>query len=86
MTRESDSTSRAVGEESPTIRKKSRAASINPKKKAAHNIQREISDLKGKCKELEEKRITSEESDEPQENAGDQFGGRKGKNQKNWSD
>ena len=39
-----------------------------------------------KCKELGEKRITSEEADEDQDNTGDQFGGRKVKNQQKRSD
>ena len=41
----------------------SRDASINSKKKEAQNIQCKTSYLKSKCKELEEKRSTSEEPD-----------------------
>ena len=56
------------------------------KKKEAQNIQREISSSKAKCKELEEKVSAIEEADEHQDNAGDQFGSRKGKKQKKMSD
>ena len=52
----------------------------------AQKIQRDISYLKAKCKELEEEMITSEEADEHQDNAGDQFGGHKGKNNQKRSD
>ena len=45
-----------------------------------------MSSLKAKCKELEEKMSASEEEDEHQDNAGDQFGGRKGKKQQMRSD
>ena len=66
--------------------KQIRSASIKLKKKAAQKIQRDISSLKAKCKELEEKRIAIGEVYEPQDNVGNQFGDRKGKNQKNMSD
>ena len=56
------------------------------KKKAAQKIQREISSLKAKCTELEEKMSASEEEDEHQDNAASQYGGRKGKNQQKRSD
>ena len=83
MTRGSDSTSRLEGSASPLKRKKQiRDASIKPKKKANQKTQRNISSLKSKCKEPEEKRSASMESDEPQDNVDDQFGGRKGKKQK----
>ena len=42
--------------------------------------------MKAKWKELEEKSITSKKADEPQDNSGDQFGGRKVKNQQKRSD
>ena len=67
-------------------KKQSRAESIKSKKKAAQEIQHDISSLKSKCKELEEKMCASEEVDEHQDNAGDQFGGSKGKNQQKRSD
>ena len=67
-------------------KKQSRAASIKFKNKAAQEIQCKISSLKAKCKELEEKRIASKESDEPQYNADNQFGSRKGKKQKKRSE
>ena len=67
--------------------KKNRAG-LHPSssKKAAQKVQHKISYLKAKCKELEEKRSTRKKADEPQENAGYQFCGRKGKNQKKSSD
>ena len=58
----------------------------SPKKKADQEIQRNISSLKFKCKELEENIITSEETDEHQDNVGDHFGGRKGKTPQKRSD
>ena len=67
-------------------KKQIRTASIKSKKKSYQKIQREISSLKAKCKELKENRSASEEADEPQENAGDQFGGRKRKKQQKSSD
>ena len=63
-------------------KEKFRAASINSKNKAAQKIQRDISSLKAKCKELEGKRSTSREEDENEGNAGNQFGGCKGNKQK----
>ena len=63
-----------------------RAASITFNNKAAQKIQRDISYLKTKCKKIEENRSASKESDEPQDNAGGHFGGRKGKKQQNKSD
>ena len=42
--------------------------------------------MKNKGKELKEKRIAREESDESKENAGNQFGGHKVNNQQNRSD
>ena len=42
--------------------------------------------MKSKCKELEENISASEEADEHQDNAGNQFGGCKGKKQQNRSD
>ena len=42
--------------------------------------------MKAKCKKLEENMSAIEEADEHQDNAGDQFGGRKGKKQQNRSD
>ena len=66
--------------------KQSRAASIKSKNKAAHHIQRKISSLKAKCRELKEKRSASKESDEPQYNVGNQFVGRKFKNHQKKSD
>ena len=56
------------------------------KKRAVQEIQREISSLRSKCKELEEQMSASEEADEHQDNVGDQFGGRKGNNQQQMSD
>ena len=58
----------------------------SPKKKAAQKIHREISSLKAKCKELEEKISASEKIYEHQDNAGNQFSGRKGKNKQKRSD
>ena len=58
---------------------------MKTKNKAAQKIQCEISYLKAKCKELEEKRIASGEADEPHDNAGDQFGDRKCKKEQNIS-
>ena len=56
------------------------------KKKADQEIQRDVSYLTSKCKQLEEKISASDESDEPQDNAGNQFGDHKGKNQQKISD
>ena len=42
--------------------------------------------MKAKCKELEERMISSDESDEHQDNAGYHFGGRKGKKHQKRSD
>ena len=66
-------------------KKRSSSASIKSKNKVAQKIQHEISYLKAKYKELEETSISSKEADEPQDNAGDQFGGCKGKNQQKSS-
>ena len=66
-------------------KKQSRAESIRFKKKAAQKIQREISSLKYKCKELKEKRSARKEADEPQEIVGNQFVCRKVKKQKKRS-
>ena len=70
-----------VGGKRKYFDKKNRAGMhpSSPKKKADQEIQRNISSLKFKCKELEENIITSEETDEHQDNVGDHFGGRKGK-------
>ena len=77
----------AEGSAIPSTRKiESRAASISSKKKAAQKIQRKNSYLKARCKELEENMSASEEADEHQDNAGYQFGGRKGKNHQKRSD
>ena len=67
-------------------KKHSISSYIKYKKKTAEKNQHEISPLKSKCKEPEEKRITSKEADEPQDNVGNQFGGRKGKNQQKSSE
>ena len=56
------------------------------KNKAAPKIQCEISSLKSKFKYLKEKRSASKESDEPQYNAGDQFGVCKVNKQQKMSD
>ena len=67
-------------------KKQIRASYIKSKKKSSQKIQGNISFLKAKCKKLEEKRSASKEADEPQENAGDQFGCSKGKKQKKRTD
>ena len=46
-------------------KKHRRASSIKSKRKASQKIQREISCLKAKCKELKEKSITGKEADKP---------------------
>ena len=86
LTRGRGSTSRLEGKRK-FFDKKNRAGMhpSSPEKKAAQNIQGNISYLKAKCKECEEKMSASEESYEHQDNVGDQFGGRKGKKQQKRS-
>ena len=60
-------------------------SAVKAKKKALGKMTREIAALKTQVKELHEKREASsedEEDDTPQDNAGDQFGGRASKKSK----
>ena len=82
----SNSTSRAEGGASPLTRKKEQGCIHQVPKKADQKIQSDISYLKSNCEELEENRSTRREADETQGNAGEQFGGHKGKKQQKRSD
>jgi hypothetical protein len=67
--------------------RRSKPSAIKTKKKNLTKLTREIASLKTKVNALQEKRGTSsdddaEEADEPQDNAGDQFGGRQSKKKK----
>jgi hypothetical protein len=64
--------------------KKRTTSAIKSKKKTLVMMNREISSLKARLKDMEGKKTTSsgDEDDAPQDNAGDQFGGRKQKKQK----
>jgi hypothetical protein len=61
----------------------SKASSIRTKKKTLNKLNRKVSALQVKFKNLKKKAESSDEdeedADEPQDNAGDQFGGRNGK-------
>jgi hypothetical protein len=67
--------------------RRSKPSAIKTKKKNLTKLTREIASLKTKVNALQKKRGTSsdddaEEADEPQDNAGDQFGGRQSKKKK----
>jgi hypothetical protein len=71
----------------PKTRRTSKASSIKSKKKTLQKMKREISSLKARFKSLKKKKgeasdDDSDEADEPQDNAGSQFGGRASKKSK----
>jgi hypothetical protein len=55
------------------------STSLKANKKVLSKTKREMSSLKVNFKELESKKGASSDNEEPQEDAGNQFGGRKSK-------
>ena len=73
------------------MKRRGKPSSVKTNKKKLAKMTREISSLKSKYKSLKKKKGAStdeddDDADEPQSNAGDQFGGRKSKKNKKNGD